>query len=334
VYCFHRQTFLTVLLLAACSAFAQPKYSTLQNFGMNGPVRSIHTRRDIIAKDPRKQGQRYQPSDICTICAFNRRGNVTENDNGWGPKGINGTTRTTYDSNEWPVETVSFDNNGDQTSRTTSINGPHGPLQSQFWSNGNLIATELHRYDENGNEIFSERKSAGGDVEYECTRRFDDHRNELEAISQGRGFYSRSLNRYRADGTLLEWLTYDHEDNLILHATFNAAGLTSWWMKPHAGVGVGFTISGSQDDTVSVGYSSREDGRVDKYEYRHDGRKGNVEPTVVLLYSPEGQLEEHVGFRYERDAFGNWTVREMTVWDPATGTEVLVHRDARTITYY
>jgi len=54
---------------------------------------------------------------------------------------------------------------------------------------------------------------------------------------------------------------------------------------------------------------------------------------VVLRYSPDGQLEEHVGFRYTRDAFDNWIEREMTVWDATTGAEVLVRRDTRAIFY-
>lgn len=332
--CLCRQSLLVTLLLATSSAFGQPKYSTLQNFGLNGPVRSIQTRRDIIANDPRERGQRYEPSDICTICTFDRRGDITESDNGWGPNGVYGTTRTIYDSNGWPIDSISFDDSGIETSRTISISGPHGPLQTQFWSKGTLTATELRRYDEGGNEIVSERRNAAGKVEYECTRRFDDHGNVLEVISQGRGFYSRALSRYDAGGTLLEWLTYDRDDNLLLHATFNGADLTSWWMKPNSGFGIGFTIASSQDQDVSVGYSSREDGKLDRYEYRAAGRRGNVEPAEVLRYSPEGQLEERVGFRYTRDAFGNWTEREMTVWDATTGAEVLIRRDTRAIFYY
>ena len=69
-------------------------------------------------------------------------------------------------------------------------------------------------------------------------------------------------------------------------------------------------------------------------EYRTAGRRGNVEPAEVLRYSPGGQLEEHVGFRYTRDAFDNWIEREMTVWDATTGAEVLVRRDKRAIFYY
>ena len=331
--CLCRQSLLATLLLAASSAFAQPKYSALQNFGLNGPVRSIQTRRDIIANDPREQGQRYNPSDICTNCTFDLRGNITESDNGWGPNGVYGTTRTIYDNNGWPIETISFDDSGTETSRSISITGPHGPLETQMWSKGTLTATELRRYDESGKEIFSERRNAAGDVEYECTRHFDDHGNVLEVIiNQGRGLYSRELSRYDAGGTLLEWLTYDRDDNLLLHATFNSAGLTSWWMKPNSGFGIGFT-TGSQDQDVSVGYSSREDGKLDRYEYRSAGRRGNVEPTEVLRYSPDGQLQEHVGFRYTRDAFGNWIEREMTAWD-GTGAEVLIRRDTRAIFYY
>src|SRR5207237_10712230 len=125
-----------------------------------------------------------------------------------------------------------------ETSRATFINGPHGPLQTQFWSNGTLTATELNRYDEGGNEFFSERRNAAGDVEYEFIRRFDDHGNQLEVVSQGRGFYSRELSRYASDGSLLEWLTYDRDDNLLLHATFDSAGLKYWWMKPNSGFGI------------------------------------------------------------------------------------------------
>jgi hypothetical protein len=171
-------------------------------------------------------------------------------------------------------------------------------------------------------------------VEYECTRHFDDHGNVLEVISQGRGFYSRELSRYDAGGTLLEWLTYDRDDNLFLHATLNGAGLTSWWMKPKSEFAIGFTIPGSQDQDVSVGYSSREDGKLDRYEYHAAGRRGNIEPDEVLRYSPEEQLEEHVMFRYTRDAFDNWIEREMTVWDATTGAEVLIRRDTRAISYY
>jgi hypothetical protein len=240
-----------------------------------------------------------------------------------------------YDSNGWPIETISFDDSGTETSRTISISGPHGPLQTQFWSKGTLTATALTRYDESGNEIFSERRNAAADVEYECSRHFDNHGNVLEVIiSQRGGFYSRELNRYDTDGTLLEWLTYDREGNLLHHATFNSAGLTSWWMKPNSGFGIAFTIPSSRDQDVSIGYSSREDGRLDRTEYRSPGHKGNVEPTEVLRYSPEGRVEEHVGFRYTRDAFDNWIEREMTVWDAKTGAEVLVRRDMRTIFYY
>jgi hypothetical protein len=171
--------------------------------------------------------------------------------------------------------------------------------------------------------------------DYECTRRFDGHGNMLEVIiSQGHGFFSRELSRYDEGGTLLEWLTYDRDDNLLLHATFNSAGLTSWWMKPHSGFGIGFHIPSSQDQDVSVGYSSREDGKLERTEYHSAGRRGNVEPAEVLRYSSEGQLEEHVGFRYTRDAFDNWIEREMTVWDATTGAEVLVRRGKRAIFYY
>jgi len=140
------------------------------------------------------------------------------------PNGVYGTTRTTYDSNGWPIETISFDDSGTETSRTISISGPHGPLETQFWSKGTLTAIQLTRYDESGNEIFSEHRGASGDVDYECTRHFDAHGNLLEAIiSQGQGFFSRELSRYDEGGTLLEWLTYDRDDNLLLHATFNSA---------------------------------------------------------------------------------------------------------------
>jgi len=59
-----------------------------------------------------------------------------------------------------------------------------------------------------------------------------------------------------------------------------------------------------------------------------------IEPAEVLRYSSEGQLGEHIGFRYTRDAFDNWIEREMTVWDATTGAEVLVRRDKRAIFYY
>lgn len=320
------QVLVTWLALTTILA-AQSHPNDLRNFGIIGPVKSIRTTRGVLDLETIIK-RWYTPADVCTQCTFDRLGRTQSRDTGQDGKGnITGRVEIRRDEDGRSVEDVAYDNEGNQTSRATTINGPHGPIEVKNFAGGKLQATETIEYDAEGRLLRSRRVEADGTIAYE--RNVAYNKNLVEERLHSRNSNRRSVRKY-TDSTE-EWLDYDQSDNLILQATFNGAQLTSWWMKPNSGFGLGFATNPSPGQSVS--YSTTDDGALERTVYLHPGRKGNVEPDEVLHFNAAGLLVEDARISYQRDAYGNWIRREITVVDAEQG-QVVLQRDTREITYW
>lgn len=313
-------------LNAALAAQGHP--NDLRNFGIHGPVKSIRATRGVL--DPETIIKRwYTPADVCAQCTFDRLGRTQSRDTGHDGKGnITGRVEIRRDEDGRSVENISYDNQGNQTSRATTINGPHGPIEVKNFAGGKLQATDTMEYDAEGRLLRSRRVEADGTITYERTVTYGNNLEEERFHSPNSSFHS--VRKY-TDSTE-EWLDYDQSENLILQATFNGAQLTSWWMKPNSGIGLGFNIPDASSGQT-VGYSSTADGALERTVYLHPDRNGNVEPYEVLHFNAAGVLVEDARISYQRDAYGNWIRREITVVDAEQG-QVVVQRDTREITYW
>jgi hypothetical protein len=67
---------------------------------------------------------------------------------------------------------------------------------------------------------------------------------------------------------------------------------------------------------------------------KHQGHIGEVENNEVERYNEAGDLLEKLTFQYDRDLYGNWTRRDVSLWDSRTNSMIPIQEDTRTITYY
>ena len=321
------RVFMACLALIAPVA-AQSPPGELVNFGVMGPVKSIRMTR--IALDPETPVKRwYRPADVCAQCSFDRLGRTESRDAGHDGNGnVTGRVEIRHGDDGRNLEEISYDNDGNETYRAITVNGPHGPIEVTDFLHGTLQATETTEYDAGGRLLHARRIEADGTVDYERSVTYGD--NLVEERFRTPNNSRREIHKYNDSSE--EWLDYDERDNLILRATFDGSQLTFWWMKKHAGIGVGFSIPNASPGQT-VAYSSTDDGELERTLYLHPGRKGNVEPDEVIHFDSAGHLVEDAKISYQRDAHGNWISREIQLLD-ADQRQVVVQRDTREIKYW
>src|SRR6185369_5202973 len=258
-----RRSLLIAGLLFGLPLFAQqPRLSNREEYGFHGPVHTVRTQVDVT------RGSR---SHICGKCVFDVRGDfVFRQSTDESGKNANGVASYERDELGWPTKLVSRDGEGKVVALTKFRNGPFGPLETDEWVRGKLVDKEINTYDDRGNQLTSDTYDESGNLIMGDAWRYDEHGNDIERRTRWATGECREESRYDDSGKLLEVVRYDTGGNVVMRGTFGDSEVTSWWMKPHANVSMGFVMSDTGGKHVE--YSTRDDGRLNKSVSFHLGR--------------------------------------------------------------
>ena len=307
------------------------KSPDVRNYGLKGPVRSIASEIENLAPDPRQRPY-IQLYLQCGNCAFDRRGYFT------GHTAISdGALQQNHseidsDSAGWPIEDREYGSDGALVSRTVFQNGPYGPLVSESFLGDRKTGRSENVYDERGRMISSHTWHEGELVVEQLTR-WAENGEAIESILRWPQSHEEQVQSkaFDAEGNLVLMEARRNSD-LIMRVTFAKDVVTSWFMKPQSGLGVGFSTETTPGVRVDQS-SDSETGELMRTEYVHSKNQPR-DYTEIRHYDPAGGLREKLTFDYEWDALGNWTLRTAYVWDVDTGERTAVQRIRRTISYY
>jgi hypothetical protein len=224
----------------------------------------------------------------------------------------------------------------DQTTtwRYEYVNGPYGPVETRTYEGDVLQSVVKNTYDEDGHMIEESTHDPAGRLKDRFISHYDDlgREVELEVWGPDDQFQLHEINTYGSHGDFVGKGFLDMDGRIILSMAFRDQQLLSVRRGPECRVlSTCFTISGKDQSTV---YRVWGDCRVHMTVQRHPGREENIENDELETFNEAGESLEKLTFQYERDSYGNWTRRIVSVFDPSTNSLVPIQEDARTITYY
>lgn len=211
--------------------------------------------------------------------------------------------------------------------------GPHGPMETRRYADGDLFQREEMEYSDTGCETERRTFNPEGRVTSITTRRCDAEGRELEFkfLIGGRRLHQHRRHRFGSGGEQeVEWM--DAAGAVIRRLKARGNEVLEYWQSPTCRChNNSISVTG---DHTTVNFIMLSDGRLRVETSRHPGQSLRFEPEEEEVRDRDGKLLDRVVYRYERDDVGNWTTRTVSVWDPATDKMVDVLRHNRVITYY
>jgi hypothetical protein len=326
---------LALLLYSSASAQEGQRWTERRNMGLEGPVRSVLTTVLTVNPDPRPDGKRTLGSGPgAQWLVFDLEGSRVEQGTLANVKQVIEITRRTLKTDSKEVWTDSRGQTTESSKKETTLaDGTHA---TEFFTNGKLVMRELKRTDESGratsshvynekNRLTSEESSSiDSEGETSTFKTYDDNGISLHWVS-----------RVSPDNDRFDRWEFDSEGRPAWNISINEYGeLLSYWYAP------GYRPRASTSDTLGicrpklcVSYMFGDDGKLAK-TIQHTPGRGNLEPDSEEHYNGDGELEEKVEIKYQRDGHGNWTSRALFVWNPTTNQMIEVERDTRKIEYF
>lgn len=245
------------------------------------------------------------------------------------------------------LKTVTFSGTADdpEAIRNEGRFSPDGELIDELtYEHDKLTSRHVQERDDDTGWTEDMVYNANGDLESHSSIRHDKRGREVEWIVSGGGrlvLHQRDTYDETSEGNDDSALTsrawFDQNGLLFREITLRKGQAISWWQRPKCG-----SICGEQTDGVglnfpfdhSVFYEFNLDGSLLTTIQHHKDRYGNIDNNVDELLDRDGKILEKIAYSYERDEFGNWTERTVSILDPATGQMVDVRLDKRDLTYY
>ncbi len=356
--------FVTLLLLARgyaqrlpCDLVAEQelpncRFTVRSNYGLRGPVHTARVISQKLAPDPRTgyvsstNSPKLAISEPGVWLVFSRDGDLIENSGSLAPDGTPlkpARERRTTDGNTSVVISGTPDD-PEAFRREDRLDEQGNVVEQIAYVHGKITSRHVQRRDPARRSTEDLTYDGAGKLIADSTELQDARGRWLEWVVSDHGrlvLHQRDTytDNHEQDGDgagLVSRAWYDDTGALIRIIVVHEGEMTSSWQRPNCGelcnatYGVGLDFSFDHD----IDYEFQPDGSVFTTIQHHAGRYGNIEPDDVELFAPGRILLEKVAYRYDRDPYGNWTSRTISVLDPSTGQMTEVRRDHRDLTYY
>ena len=320
-----------------CRAPDQKVFSFSENMTLYGPVKTVRSETQELAKDPRKV-QRLTPNLEIQYTELDQRG--VRKSELWNSNGTQFEVAHLDPSTDDCTETWRSDKSGEvrrNVYRKISVN------QFETLSiSGIGITRVVEQYDSQKRLTHSwvytrssvepaEKEKLLSDV----TNIYPDENSSRWVVREGDGRLNIDQeDRWDDDGNIISRNLYDENGKLVMTFSLDRHGnLTSWWHDPtskrRGSLGVVETAEG-----VTRSYEVTETGQLERMTEIHPGRRGNLYPDEMVRTTESGRLLEKVKIKYEKDSHGNWTKAIVSVWNPKTNEMVNVRQVSRIFEYY
>ncbi|HEV3039852.1 MAG TPA: hypothetical protein VHA33_18950 [Candidatus Angelobacter sp.] len=296
-----------------------------------GPIHTQLLKSKPLNKDPRKR-ERYPLNTSFAWMVFCPTGERLESgslDDFGKPVNL---VRPKHDESGRETEVVAHE--GDKTSirRTEREIGPFGTTEERVFVDNKLWYRIVSTSSREGNEIDCKHFDESGQLIFHSIEKKDKFTKDLEIWGAQGKWSFHSMERYDENGEVIESSRFNSEGSLVSEFSFNQGHLTSHWQDPQChctNVGA-FGFPGE----YTVYYTTDEDGTFLEQVRHHKGQPTGRDPDDVETRDVNGKLVEWLTFTYERDKYGNWTKRLVSVRDVESGLMIPVQEDTRILTYY
>lgn len=296
-----------------------------------GPIHTQLLKSRPLNKDPRKS-ERYPINTWFAWMVFGPTGERLESgslDDLGKPVNL---VRPKHDKSGRETEVVV--NEGDKTSirHIERDTGPFGDTEERVFVDDKLWYRIVMTYNREGNEIDSKHFDEAGQLTFHSIEKKDKFTKDLEIWGVQEKWSFHSVERYDEDGEVIDSSRFNSEGVLVSDFVFNKGHLTSHWQDPKCHcTNVGAFAFPNE---YTVYYTTDDDGTFLEQVRHHKGREIGRDPDDVETRDVNGKLVERLTFTYERDKYGNWTKRLVSVLDMESGLMIPVQEDTRVLTYY
>lgn len=322
------------LVLSAPLGFAQNKPQTdVQQDGLAGAVKSVST---IVESTDVKWEQPSGPTLVipafCRDCEYTSDGYRTTSGQIVDGKFIgekitldrDGTGRVT---DLLVTNTIT----GDISRRETY--GPFGKIGQTIYQDGKVTVQQTFRYDGSGNLLETiSRDSDGALLGRTLSNRSRDGGWSDETWVKDEQV--EAMNSYNAATGEQQSTTFDESGNVMQTWTFAKGKVTSFWESPSAG-NAGVTVSDFDDKADVKAFQCHGSGPCDQvlihYEYADPAKRN---PLSAEWRDASGNVLYGAYYTYQFDNSGNWTERQVSIWNAQLRERTPLETDHRLITYW
>jgi hypothetical protein len=328
-------------LLVTTSAFPalaqSQKLTDAQRMDLAGPVKSVSvtaTRTEVSWQQP--GGPTLVIPVWCRECAFDPAGNQTKSGQMLDGKFQGEMIQLVCDANGKVLERFAHDAATGEMVRHEIV-GPFGKTEVTSYLHGVLQSRVLYSYDEYGHMIDWLTLDAAGNQIARTVVNTDKGGNDTEQWDWGKNgeLILHVRQTFDPDTKIEHFTSFNAFGGLNLAWTVIGGKLSSFWEPPDAPSRYGDNFSEDQGNGTSDNYACHNDGTCDlsriHYVYLDPKRRN---PLSAEWRDAAGNLRFAAYYKYEIDAYRNWTHREIWVWSTELGERKLYETDSRNITYW
>lgn len=213
------------------------------------------------------------------------------------------------------------------------VMGEFGKLEQTSYVNGKPEWRALYGYDQYGH-MNDCRTFSKGKFEGHTTIRMDPDGNVLDRSTYDKNGLSWQ-HTFDPETNIERFSSYDESGKVALTYTVRDGKLVSFWEPSDSPRQWGDNFTENMGGGTFENYACHNDSKCDlsrvHYEYQNHDKHT---PVGAEWRDADGSLQLAAYFQYQLDSYGNWTQREVWVWNPSLGESTLFETDARAITYW
>ncbi len=214
------------------------------------------------------------------------------------------------------------------------VMGPFGRLQQTTFINGKPEWKSLFAYDASGN-MSEWRSFHWGKLEGHTKILTDASGNLLDRSVYRKNGQLSWQHTFDPETSIERFSSYDESGKVILTYTVREGKLVSFWEPSDSPHQFGDNFTEKVEEGTYENYACHNDLKCDlsriHYEYQNHDKHT---PTSAEWRDADGNLQLAAYFQYQLDSYGNWTQRQVWVWNPSLGDSTLFETDFRAITYW
>ncbi len=330
-----RLVVLSSLILIAPLGLAQKKKQTqAEQDGFSGGVKSVAT---VVEMSGVHWQQPSGPTLVipvwCRDCEYSQDGYRTKSGQMMDGKFTGEKITLTRDGNGRVTGVAATDANSGEPVRQAVI-GPFGGTDETFYQNGKISVRSVFRYDQYGHVIDWIALDGDGNQVGRTQENWNEDIWTERTVSDKTGQVERR-ETYDPAKDEQHYTAFDASGNISLAWTYLHGIVTSFWEPSDSKEQAGDSFTDFDDKANPKTFHCHNTGICDvakvHYEYA-DAAK--THPLSAEWRDAGGNLLYGAYYTYDFDANGNWTHREIAVWNTELGQRAPYETDDRLITYW
>jgi hypothetical protein len=324
------------LILFAPLGFAQNEDQTqAQQDGLAGAVKSVST---VVEMSGVPRQQLAGPTLViplwCRDCEYSPDGYRTRSGEVENGKFIGEVLNLNRDARGRVTDVLVSDPASGDLFRHEVL-GPFGVTEQSFYEGGRLTTQNLLRYDRFGHLTdWISLDATGAQVGHTQTRWTSDG-EWTERTSWGKDQKVQFRHTYDPAKGELHYTTFDETGNVNLTWILAKGRVVSFWEPSNSTGQAGDSFVDLTDKANPNAFSCHNNGQCEMscvhYEYADAAQRS---PASAEWRDASGKLLDGAYFSYQFDPSGNWTHREVSVWNTDLAARTLYETDNRLITYW